>query len=378
MGFFDFFRSKPKQEGAPQAPFMPQPATGGESIQADPLKDTYEIPDAGTEPRYQAANYAAEPISKGDARELVVPLVGYLHEFDYLDSDARGGMANLAFRARTDKGEFIFRFARHPKANKGLEMETKILPELSKKLHLAIPAPEYSGHYTSASGEDLLFAGYRTIDGAGLSPRIFGELDADAKKVAAEQLGEFFTDLHAFPVARAAELGVPERKLSVLVNERLDARELIFPYIQAAAPAALEPMRDNIERLYSWYFSQAAKHPSKRTLVHGDLEWTHVLYDMRIKKLVGLVDFGAMRIDDPDVDFWRPYQHYGLDFVRVILEHYEGPATKDFSIFERKLQFFWGAQLIHRLVREIQVGDDVSRGFALKRIQEFFDLHSMW
>src|SRR3989304_6357061 len=100
--------------------------------------------------------------------------------------------------------ELIFRFPKRPAAERGLEKEIRLLPELAPPLSIPIPRFEYVSEGCPAFPHP--FVGYPKLPGVQLKA-----LTPTPEELArlAPQLGRFLSELHSFPVERAVELGVP-------------------------------------------------------------------------------------------------------------------------------------------------------------------------
>jgi aminoglycoside 2''-phosphotransferase len=90
--------------------------------------------------------------------------------------------------------EFVFRFAKHEYACKHLKDEARILRLLRNYLTLEIPSPIYET-------ADVL--GYRLIPGETLRRDLLMRLPEDDQQATADQLAQFFKELHNVPVEQA-------------------------------------------------------------------------------------------------------------------------------------------------------------------------------
>jgi aminoglycoside 2''-phosphotransferase len=90
--------------------------------------------------------------------------------------------------------ELVFRFAKHEYAFKHLKDEARILRLLRNHLTLEIPSPIYET-------EDVI--GYRLIPGEALRRDLLMKLPEDDRQAIADQLAQFFKELHNVPVDQA-------------------------------------------------------------------------------------------------------------------------------------------------------------------------------
>jgi aminoglycoside 2''-phosphotransferase len=97
-------------------------------------------------------------------------------------------------------GEMIFRFPKHEYGFKHLKDETNILRLLKNHITLEIPAPLYQS-------DDCL--AYRLIPGETLRRDMLLKLSEDEQQAVADQLAQFFKELHGIPVKDASEFEIP-------------------------------------------------------------------------------------------------------------------------------------------------------------------------
>ena len=91
-------------------------------------------------------------------------------------------------------------------------------------------------------------------------------------------------------------------------------------------------MAEGFERFFSAGFA------FDPVLVHGDLGASHILVE-ESGGLVGLLDFEAVAIGDPAVDFVGVQITLGSDTCAQVIEAYPGPVDEGFG--ERVLGYWW-------------------------------------
>jgi aminoglycoside 2''-phosphotransferase len=99
--------------------------------------------------------------------------------------------------------EFVFRFPKSAYASEHLQDELKILRLLKDYLTLEIPAPFYES-------EDCM--AYRMIPGETLRRDVLLRLPEDELQGVADQLAQFFRELHGVPFGEIAGLELPTAK----------------------------------------------------------------------------------------------------------------------------------------------------------------------
>jgi aminoglycoside phosphotransferase (APT) family kinase protein len=192
-------------------------------------------------------------------------------------------------------GEWIVRIARRPEVRETTAVEARLLPEL--------PGPVPRFEHVSAEA-----VAYRKLQGSPIDSR---------NPALGAAVGHFLSALHAFPVERARELGVPEPPwrdtYAMFIHEVLDAAEL--------GPEAEAMVSDFLDNEASFAFEPA--------LIHADLGPEHLLATG--DELTGVIDWGDVRIGDPALDFaWLLQQ----PFADAVLAAY---GVADAGLRERAL-----------------------------------------
>ncbi len=308
--------------------------------------------------RYESMDYRQE-ISQVDALESI-QATSPDFTIDSMEP-LNGGLGNKVFRVN---GERIFRFPRHERADKTLQMEMHLLPVLEKQITLSIPRFEIAG---IQKGSNRHFVGYKAISGVELEPEMMlagGKPDPHLT----EQIASFFCEMHSFNVSTAKDLGVPKRSLKArMMGQILDAREQMFPLLDQEFPSEASIIKEKTETAFEEYLSDSANFDYEPKLIHGDLEAEHIFFDPVKRDITGIIDFGGARLDDPDYDLWRPYHWYGREFIELLLQYY--PHSNSERLF-RKMEFFRTAQEGQRVVRAIMLHDIERASRALKRVRE--------
>jgi aminoglycoside phosphotransferase (APT) family kinase protein len=166
--------------------------------------------------------------------------------------------------------EWVFRFPRRALVAEALEIEITVLPVLAPALPVAVPSFEYVIR-------DPLFVGYRLIRGRPI-------VDEDPVGVRA-----FLESLHAHD---AAELPIERPDWQESYREQCDEfGRRVFPLLDADERADARRLFGEVETLVAFT-------PS---LVHADLGPEHLL--VHGGRLVGVIDWGDMRLGDPALDY---------------------------------------------------------------------------
>ena len=239
--------------------------------------------------------------------------------------------------------DWLFRFPKREESAARLTKEYQLLADL--KGRVSLPVPDYQYFRESHEGSSWPFAGYKKIPG---TPADVAE--AVDWPSAARQLGLFLAELHAYPVGRAEEAGVPDErdrlaqwrdesltKLDGVIELPVDRRDL-SSYLESDVPGRF----DDTPRL-----------------VHNDLWAEHILIDPHTCSVSGIIDWGDAAIGDPAVDLAGVYTQYGEQGLRDILTHYTGTLDPDVICRARYLATCLA-------IHNIRLGQDLGRALWIR------------
>lgn len=195
-------------------------------------------------------------------------------------------------RALLVNDEYVFRFPKEREGSDDLIKEEAILARLAEQTSLALPRFAFKG----AQANGLNFVGYKLIPGTLLTSESFALLSAGAQQTALTQIAAFMDTLQRFPVADAEAAGVPRQDPRTMCADRLDA----LRRRRANVPA---DVISHAERRVRSFLETPAYHRYEPRLTHGEIAPNHLLFDERVQRLSGIIDFGDMAITDPDTDY---------------------------------------------------------------------------
>jgi aminoglycoside phosphotransferase (APT) family kinase protein len=210
------------------------------------------------------------------------------------------------FRIFEVDAKWLFRFPKRETSVAKLNREHKLLSGLGE--WVSLPVPNYEYFHESRESPSRIFAGYRKM------PGIPGDISktVDRRRVA-RQLGVFLERLHTYPVDKAREAGVLEKR-DLLAHWRDKSREQLRRLVGPTVNRGL--LRRYLENDAPSTFDGA---PS---LVHNDLWAGHILVDTRSGGVSGIIDWGDTIIGDPAIDFACLYAWYGESWLENVLMHY--------------------------------------------------------
>lgn len=240
--------------------------------------------------------------------------------------------------------QYVFRFANTEKAHAELKTEQCLLPKLQNILNLSVPDFLYSG---IQSQNGFAFVGYKLLAGTPMTPHLFHALSNEEKRGIYEQLGDFLATMHSFDKEEAKRCGCREVNYKTFAIETLGkVKEHVFPMLQPNA-------QKRIQHLFWDYINEDAFFHFDPVLVYADTKPDHLLFDQQANKITGIIDWGNVRIGDPDHDLKHLYMHFGQEFIQHLFEFY---PHQDPKTLWKKLAFFQKSDAVLGLLHGVTHG----------------------
>jgi aminoglycoside phosphotransferase (APT) family kinase protein len=199
------------------------------------------------------------------------------------------------FRVFEVDTSWLFRFPKREASVAKLNRERELFSDLGE--WVSLPIPNYEYFHESRESSSRTFAGYRKL------PGIPGDISkmVDQHGVA-RQLGIFLERLHTYPLDKAREAGVLEKRDLVALwrdKSREQLSRLVDPNVNR------DLLRRYLENKTLLTFDGTL------SLVHGDLWAEHILVDAHSGVVSGIIDWGDTFMGDPAIDFACLYTWYG-------------------------------------------------------------------
>ncbi len=254
----------------------------------------------------------------------------------------RVGPVGAGGAVRTGRPDLLFRFPKRAASAAGVGREMALL----KMIGPALPTPVPDYRYVAPAGAlDYAwpFGGYPLIPGVPLAELPPGPGPANAALAAA--VGRFLTDLHRFPVARVAGIGVPGGSPEAWHRSYDEwhgtMRDVIRPFL---APEEL----NRVDSRMTGFLADDGHFAFTPVLLHRDLGADHLLVDPQTLGLTGVIDFEDAAVGDPAFDFT------GLAGLGPgALDNYKGPSDAGFA---ERIEFYRRLVPLHELLYGIEEG----------------------
>jgi aminoglycoside 2''-phosphotransferase len=225
----------------------------------------------------------------------------------------------------TDRG-LVWRFLKESSLAACLDLEMRLLPELTGEVSLSIPHFEYISDRTVPPR----FVGYDKIEGVPFTRERLAACRSDRPL---QQLAQFLTELHRFPIERALAVRVPliapaeRRPQWIAWSEQV--RRHVFPLLD-------ERQRAWAEHTLSDLLDDQSMADYVPALTHSDLWAEHVLFDPEREALTGVIDFESASVGDPAGDWTALWLDHGDEVIERLLACYQGLVNE--TLRHRMLQ----------------------------------------
>lgn len=206
--------------------------------------------------------------------------------------------------------ELVFRFPKDKDGTIDIEKEIKSLPNLKK--HISLNIPEFI--YIGKQDNGYPFVGYRLLPGEPMNEQLFCAYPSEIKDKIAHQIAEFMDQIGSFSVEQAKNLNIPEK------NFRQHYLEIFNKVKEKAFPIINQDMQTYISFRFETYLENKNHFEYSPTVLHADLSMDHLLFDQKRQELTGIIDFGDMKIGDPDYEYLYLLEEFGEEFTKKVMK----------------------------------------------------------
>ncbi|MRH86854.1 phosphotransferase [Nocardia sp. SYP-A9097] len=236
------------------------------------------------------------------------------------------GMDSVAVSVTDAVGEYIVRM---PKGEDGVESiarEARLLPELGAAVSIPIPRYEFTAPNPLGPGECCV---YPAVPGESLTDEDWYERGLLEQADTVRTVARFLDEVHAFPAARALELGVELRDMRTEFAEDLDS------VLAQVIPVLPSDAGRRLVEVWEGYLGEDTNFDYSLVLIHADVSLDHLLISG--ERITGIIDFGDVQIGDPDYDLCYLWPDAGPEFVRRVQDCRGLPLDERLT---RKLDFW--------------------------------------
>jgi aminoglycoside 2''-phosphotransferase len=256
----------------------------------------------------------------------------------------------------------IFRFPRRPENEALMEKQMDLLPRLAGRLPIPVPQVQYACRKSAGAAHTLM--GYPKIAGVGLD-----KLPV-VPQVIVQQLGEFLSALHCFPLEKA----FPGLDVAPSPQDWREQYEDTYRWVQdLALPRLSKPDRLAASLLWEVYLSTEDNFRFQPRLIHGDLGPEHILCapseadkaSSGITGLQGVIDWEDARPGDPALDFAGLFSLGGEALVDRTLSCYQGAVDET---FRRRVRFYYTIAPFYEIRFALSIRDESQLNHAIETL----------
>ena len=233
--------------------------------------------------------------------------------------------------------ELVFRFAKTGFGITDPLAEAKVLHFLRKYITIQIPEPFYES-------QELL--AYRLIPGETLRRDQMLKLAESDQQAVADQLAQFFKELHGIPLSAASEHEMPMADALMKYEGWLK----VFRRIQEKVfPLLLPHVREWATEHFESHLADERNFDYELRMIDSDIPPYHIIFDKQLKRVSGIIDFGCAGLGDPAIDLGVIIYNYGESFLDRFYRVY--PEAEDYV---KRARFYAGAHEVRWLLTGIE------------------------
>ena len=222
--------------------------------------------------------------------------------------------------------EIIFKIPL-PTEHSDIKTEAKILKFLENKLNIQIPKIIYADY--SRSG--LYIIGETLLNGVTYSYELHDSFHKKTQIDILRQLGQIVRDLHNVNI-NDLPCQVSDT-LDDIINEYNERLLKVYSLFSNTEIQKLKEIAENYKHI-------TINHPVAPVLCHHDLHFFNIMFDIKNKRISGLLDFGCAGLSEPARDW-----HYYFDAKHVL----EGYGNNGDIYFLQRQQFHALSWLLNNL-----------------------------
>ncbi|WP_071458644.1 aminoglycoside phosphotransferase family protein [Bacillus massilinigeriensis] len=253
--------------------------------------------------------------------------------------------------------ELVFRFPKSSEFLSKIKDEGKIL-QLLMEIKPALQVPQYEYVY-----QDGLLKGvrYPYLEGIPLSKLPLNDIESNREN--AKSIGDFLSKLHSIDVERLDDTNLTTiHTMEYWKSLHSNVQKDVFPYLTNQQQKEIDEVFLRFTETKSTY---------KRTLIHGDLTSSNIIYNKASGCISGIIDFTDAQIGDPAFDFAGLYWDFGRDFTVEVLSWYSG-SENPVTLFNRVKNFYGLQPVFHELLYSIKCGKEINWETALDRFSYLY------
>src|SRR5438045_442242 len=167
-------------------------------------------------------------------------------------------------------------------------------------------------------------------------------LPENKQQAVADQLAQFFKELHGIPVNEVSDYEIPMADALMRYEGWLKVyqriKEKVFPLL-------MPHLREWATEHFESYLTDERNFQYELKMVDTDIPPYHIMFDKQREHINGVIDFGCAGLGDPAIDLGVILYHYGESFVKRFYRVYP-----EAEAYLKRARFYAGAQELRWLL----------------------------
>lgn len=240
----------------------------------------------------------------------------------------------------------VFRFPKYQKGIISLKNEMEILRHIKNSTLMPIPNPVYQSLDSLEVGK--AFMGYPLINGEPLWKESFNKIEnEEVLQSLATQIASFLLELHSISKETRGEFLYLENH-----DPRKEIDELYYRIKSELFSFIRKDAQKGIIHSFDTFLHNEQSLNIKETLIHGDFGASNILWEPKMLKISGIIDFGSSGLGDPAYDFAGILSSYGEDFFSRVISLY--PNGEEIS---KRVRFYKSTFALQEALHGIENND---------------------
>ncbi|MGY0694427.1 aminoglycoside phosphotransferase family protein [Virgibacillus sp. FSP13] len=251
--------------------------------------------------------------------------------------------------------DIVFRFPKNNDIARKVQSEAKLMTELNR-VKSAVAVPNYKTLYDDRNQLKCVY--YKYIHGTSLKE--YGPRNLQNKTKNAKVIGEFLSELHCVKnkVGNFQSVQIYDYWNDLYTSVKED----IFPFLNKI-------QQQEIHQTFSGFIDLYPKQLFQKSIIHGDLGASNIIYDNQKGLINGIIDFTDAQLGDPAFDFAGFYWDIGPTFTRNVLSYYNGSESVE-SLYDRVKNFYGLQPVFHELLHAVHNEEAVNWDTALSKFSQ--------
>ena len=253
--------------------------------------------------------------------------------------------------------EIVFRFPKTEQLLTNVLDEIHILDLLAMKAPI-IKIPKYEPVFNDLK---LIGVTYTFLKGRSLNE--YADCNLIDNPQNAKLIGDFLTKLHSIDRLALKETNL-KTKHTLNYWERLytSMKSDVFPFLNGY-------QQNEINEVFIPFINNYSNISYKKTLIHGDLTASNIIYNQTRNQIEGIIDFTDAQFGDQAFDFAGLYWSFGSDFTKEVLSMYQHSECVE-SIFHRVSSFYGLQPVFHELLYAVKNKQKINWETALDKFSQ--------